>query len=337
MKTRTRLATPAVQLALGFLLLGSIGAASAETWSRPLKDGAKGSAWCVCRSVGTSPHIGQDWVKSGTKVAVAVQKGKITSLTFDASCGYMAIFTDVLGTKWRYVHLNKPTLATNTTVLRGVQIATISSYPKSACGTGPHLHFERRNGAYWNDSAQGKTCDSGFETCYWNPNKPAFANRVADEPSLESQKSDEASPVNYVDYAVPEPVGDTDSACKLDPRSYPIETDVTAKTEGQLQASVTSVVDPADGLKKLEVSAFLEGNAGNECGDAGKCLVDWTVLAEQKDGQWLRVFYDNAVRNHALARVAAEQFCEPADTTGRYLVRAVDMSGAVHSRVVSTQ
>lgn len=144
-------------------------------WPQPGSD--LGSAWCVCRSIGTSPHIGQDFVQFGAKRAVAVESGRIISSTFSASCGHIVQFQDDTGATWRYVHLNQPGFGVGARLSAGQKIADISAYPRSGCGTGPHLHFERRSAGGFNDSSVGKSCQNGFRTCHFDPIKPWRNNR----------------------------------------------------------------------------------------------------------------------------------------------------------------
>lgn len=297
--------------------------AQAETWAAPLKGGARGSAWCVCRSIGTSPHIGQDWTKSGAKEAVAIQTGRIMELDFSSSCGYLATFVDAHNTRWRYVHLNKPSVATDTRVTRGNTLATISSYPTSSCGTGPHLHLERRSAGYWGDSPSGKTCDAGFETCYFNPNS-AFAARTAD-----TATTDEAELISYADttrYDVAD--RGADASCQRDPTLYPSESLVVPEADAKLAVSIQLARNGTDRPALIQGQASLGGNTANDCGK-GECLVDWTLYAQTASGTFARVFHDSAVRGVPLARVSEERFCAPQDAR-RFVVRATGLSGQTY-------
>lgn len=304
-------------------------AAQAETWAVPLKGGARGSAWCVCRSIGTSPHIGQDWTKSGAKEAVAIQTGRIMELDFSSTCGYLATFVDAHNNRWRYVHLNRPSVATDTRVTRGNTLASISSYPTSSCGTGPHLHLERRSAGYWGDSPSGKTCDAGFETCYYNPNKP-FAARAAG-----GDESDDADLIDYTDTARLD-VADkgADAACTRDPALYPTESFTVPSTDRALVATVR-LADMNAGTAAIAANAALADNPLNDCGK-GECLTDWALYAQRSDGRFARVFYDNAVRGTALERVAEERFCAPTGAS-RYVVRATGLSGRSYWQDVTAQ
>lgn len=292
----------------------------------PLPGGVLGSGWCVCRSVGTSPHIGQDtYTSSGGMRAVAIADGVIDDRFFDAACGHFLVLKDQGGALWRYVHLNTPTVAIGTRVTRGQQLATLSSYPTSSCGTGPHLHWERRSAGAFADGATGKDCGQGYRSCFHDPVKPfrsAKQGGLGHALLLPATDPATAAPATAVLPA---------RRCVSDPDSYPVShldgTNARPAAAGMLRVRLAAAA--RDGATVLTAAAHFDGNPGNRCDAlAGRnCLVSWTLLAETRDGQWRRVFHDAAVRNHALQRIAAEAWCAPTAATGRYRLLFKDLAG----------
>lgn len=300
--------------------------ASSAGYTFPLPGGVLGSGWCVCRSVGTSPHIGQDtYTSSGGMRAVAIADGVIDDRFFDAACGNFLVLKDNSGALWRYVHLNTPSVAIGNRVTRGQQLATISTYPTSSCGTGPHLHWERRSAGAFGDSATGKDCGQGYRSCNYDPVKPF---RSAKQAGL-------SSPVPLTD-AAPTDTGPTDSVlperlCVSDPDAYPVSRndDGPALPAADGQIRVAFAPEARMGTTVLTASAAFATNPANTCDRAAgrNCLVSWTLLAQTTDGQWHRVFHDAAVRNFPLARVADEAWCAPTGASGRYRLLFTDLAG----------
>ncbi|MGH8032544.1 MAG: M23 family metallopeptidase [Luteimonas sp.] len=290
--------------------------AQAQNWSVPLQRGARGSAWCVCRTSGTSPHIGQDWNASGAEIPVAIEDGNVQSTTFGSTCGVSLNYTDEYGSSWRYVHLNQGEgiPANGTRVVSGARIGTISRYPLTGCGNGAHLHLERRSAGFFRDSPASRSCEAGPEACNYNPNSPfpALANTQTELQSYEE-------PVNLTAAKTPQ------AGCKIPVADYPIETLNVGALSSGLTALVSAQPDRANGVNHLLASAALKGNDANSCGPAG-CLADWSLYAEVGKGQYARVFFDNSVRGQKLQRVAEEQFCA-LTAASRYVVKATTLSG----------
>lgn len=288
-------------------------------WSYPLQNGSRGSAWCVCRSIGTSPHIGQDWTASGTtKYPLAVEGGKVTSTGLaSSSCGYYTYYTDRFGGLWRYLHLNNSgRVAAGTTLVGGNRLGYISAYPTSGCGTGPHLHLERRSAGYWGDRPVYKSCEAGPEACYYNPNKPSFS-KLATLSDTSARNYDE--PVTLT-------VNRTEQAgCKLAVAEYPMQTLTVGQLSPQLKVSLAFNADKVNRVSHIAASAQLANNAGNAC-TGGGCLSDWTLYADLGEGIYARVFYDNAVRGQKVERLSEEGFCA-IPSAKRYLVRATTLDG----------
>ncbi|WP_395373088.1 M23 family metallopeptidase [Marinicella sp. W31] len=291
------------------------------TWPEP--GSSLGSGWCVCRSIGSSPHIGQDFVKAGPKTAVAIQTGTITSSTFSNSCGHIVLLEDDFGSIWRYVHLNQPLFAVGSRIQNGQKIADISAYPRSGCGTGPHLHFERRSSGAFGDSATGKSCQNGFRTCYYDPIKPF---RTRHQAMALSQSDSVALPMT----ALPAP---QNSICKIAPGDYADDTlsrlqEHQTATKKALQWQVDSLeAEPTNHI--VEISVALKNNPDNTCDlAAGKdCIVSWSILAEQKTDGLKRLFFDASVRNQPVTRLYEESFCLPYSANGRIYISVQTAGG----------
>jgi hypothetical protein len=293
-------------------------------YTYPMPSGVLGSAWCVCRSVGTSPHIGQDtYTNSGGMRAVAVQSGVVESVTFSSSCGYFVSLRDDRGALWRYVHLNQPGVSQGTRVTNGQQLATISSYPTSACGTGPHLHWERLSAGPFADSATGKDCGQGYRSCNFDPVKPwrttfAAASVAASTPvAVADTRTVEQTPV---------------LACKHAPSQY-ARVDIASLRA--LPSAASAGIDVSlrwskrEGQQVAAAAASIAGNSANACdADGGRnCIVSWTLLNQTADGSWRRAFHDPATLNTAPSRVAEEATCAADGFTGRSIIVLRDLKG----------
>jgi hypothetical protein len=140
----------------------------------PVMSGTFGSAWCTCRNIGTSPHVGQDIIDNGVGLqrSIAMSNGQIVGMTFDSACGWRVQFKDSMGSIWHYVHLNKPLVAESQIVPRGTLLGLNSDYPKEGCGSGPHLHLERRSSGFYGSAEEFRTCQYGATSCYYNPRPP---------------------------------------------------------------------------------------------------------------------------------------------------------------------
>jgi murein DD-endopeptidase MepM/ murein hydrolase activator NlpD len=309
--------------------LADPGNASSTNYTFPLEGGVLGSGWCVCRSVGTSPHIGQDtYTLSGTMRAVAIANGVVDDRFFDASCGNFLVIRDDGGALWRYVHLNTPSVSIGQRVTAGQQLATISSYPTSSCGTGPHLHYERRSAGAFADSAVGKDCGQGYKSCNYDPLKPfRNASTAASAKAAVPLQAAQSPLLDNVDQEV-RPV----LACRYDPKAYS-KAD-TRNVAGAAEAKQSGIrtqlsFQEREGFQVAVASAAFADNPQNVC-NASKgrnCIVSWSLLSETRDGSWRRVFHDPAVQNNAPARVAEEAFCQASQSTGRSMLILRDLRG----------
>lgn len=300
-------------------------------YTYPLPSGILGSGWCVCRSVGTSPHIGQDtYTSSGTMRAVAVHSGIVESVTFDSSCGYFVSLRDDRGALWRYVHLNAPGVAQGARVTNGQQLATISSYPKSACGTGPHLHWERRSAGPFADGATGKDCGQGYRSCNYDPVKPWRTTAAGFASFADTSEVKMASPLAAPSAAPAVQIPAL--ACRNAPSQYArVDADTLLNLPRADAAGIKVALrwSEREGQRVAVAGAAFADNAANVCdADSGRnCIVGWTLLNQTADGSWRRVFHDPATFNARASRVAEEATCAADGFNGRSLVVVRDLKG----------
>ncbi len=283
-----------------------------STWDFPMPGARFSSGWCVCRNIGTSPHIGQDMFTYGSMRSYAVQDGRIEDITFSSSCGYIAWLRDDFGALWRYVHLNAPYVSEGSRVNRGQVLGANSSYPRSGCGSGAHLHFERRSSGAFDDSAFGKSCQNGYRSCYYDPMTPwrtssGIANTTISGPWGASET-----------FA---------GICKVNKKSYrSIAQNRLARFKESKDFNVNVSIADVSGELVIAADAVLGGNAENHCKN-GDCIKMWGVAVETTSGDFKQVFFDNAVQNQVLERVTEESFCLPEEVTGDYVVFARTKSG----------
>ncbi len=284
-------------------------------WTFPVPGGYYTSGWCICRNIGTSPHIGQDISKSGSKSAVIVQDGVLESTSFSSSCGYISYVRDDFDTLWRYVHLNNPSISAGSQVSAGQHLGVLSTYPKSGCGNGAHLHFERRSAGYFADSITGKSCQNGYRSCYYDPIKPwrttSSVNRV--EKNTLSVKS------NWSEHA---PL--SSQQCKVPVSNLP---EVSRERFDQFKTlhdeEVIVEFDVRSRMTKPNVfssQVFVKDNQDNLCSETQRCLVQWQLVSESSEGQLTSVFFHNRVRNVRLVRETEEKHCLPNNPTKRWIL-----------------
>ncbi len=291
----------------------------------PLPGGYYTSGWCKCRNIGTSPHIGQDISKAGTKNAIAVQDGKVTSTTYSSSCGYISYIKDEWGTNWRYVHLNRPAVAEGRKIDQGQHFASISQYPKSGCGSGPHLHFERRSAGYFGDSSTGKSCQNGYRSCYYDPIKPWRSGYNSKQVS--SRQDSSKQDIKVVNWSQSD--SSMPSSCKVPLANLAqIERERFESYGISNNQNITvnfEIIDRHDLPSLFNASAYLDNNKTNLC-KGNRCAVHWQLVAESNEGQLTTIFYHNRTRNVALLRETEEKFCLPENAT-RYWMLIKDNKG----------
>ncbi len=314
----------------------SVRSSVGPNWKLPMPSGSTTSNWCVCRNVGTSPHIGWDLVNSGSMTSVAIESGTITSgPTLNGSCGWELQLTDRFGTKWYYRHLNKPNLVNGQSISAGATIGLHRDYPGSSCGTGAHLHFERLSAGYFGDSSVSKNCTGVLKSCNWDPRKPfpAFSKAAIEgnDPLVFSNVG-EAEPAALSELEIAR-----NRVCRVNPGEYATvdaKAMIAAAKPDDLNVSlaVQAVTDePAYPATRLTGNASFAGNPGNHCIKGSRCIVSWELYAETKSGNWQRLFADASVRNQPVAISADSAWCAPVESSGRYRARIHDGSGASYA------
>jgi murein DD-endopeptidase MepM/ murein hydrolase activator NlpD len=283
-------------------LLAQPGAAVSNTgYTVPLANGFKGSAWCVCRNIGTSPHIGQDWNADGAENSVAIANGTIVDKGFSSTCGHTLTLRDAGGADWIYRHLNSNSIADGQRVNKGQFLGSHSTYPLSGCGSGAHLHIERRSAGSFNDREVFKSCEAGPEPCNFDPNKPFPALKALVTPDIE------------VDSIATEPALKN---CRINPDNYSV-VDAASLADYQDAGKGFNVLAQREWhgeQARLSFAASLNGNSNNHCGVGNACLTSVTVLSQASDGTLRRVLHDNSVRNRAAVVVSEEEHCLGNDT-----------------------
>ncbi len=284
-------------------------------WTFPVPGGYYTSGWCICRNIGTSPHIGQDISKSGYKDAVAVQDGVLQSTTYSASCGYISYVEDDFGTLWRYVHLNQPAVSAGSRVNAGQHLGVLSSYPKSGCGNGAHLHFERRSAGYFQDSLVGKSCQNGYRSCYYDPIKPwratSNANQVSATNSTMTANWSNFRPINTKQCKVPVKDLSTISRDRLSQFATESDQDLVVQF---------SILPRAESPSLFDSEIYLANNPENLCDESKRCLVQWELVSESVDSKLTSVFFQNRIRNVPVRREAKEKHCLPENAVKHWLL-----------------
>jgi Peptidase family M23 len=290
-------------------------------YTAPLASGIAGpgdQAWCVCRNVGTSPHIGQDWNADIAETSVAISNGSIVDKTFSSTCGHTLTVRDAGGADWIYRHLNQNSIQIGQAVTKGQFLGNHSTYPTSSCGTGPHLHIERRSAGAFGDNAVFKSCEAGPEPCNYNPNSPFQAALKSSARGVEDMTASRVVAAKSICRNEPAHYGKVDRATLAE----------FAQTKRGAALSVAGEVVAKQGRNVLNIAVALGDNADNVCSGGQRCLTSWSLIAETRNGDWVRVFHDAAIRNRAVAAPLEEAHCMPNDATGRALILTTDQSGA---------
>lgn len=293
-------------------------------WRLPMPNGYTTSDWCVCRNIGTSPHIGWDLVNNGAMTSVAVEAGRITSgPTLNGSCGWELELTDRYGTRWFYRHLNRPSLSNGQSVAAGATIGLHRDYPGSGCGSGAHLHIERLNAGYFGDSAVSKNCTGVLRSCNFDPRRPFPSFRSTSGLLVFSDVQDSV---------VAEPDPQTiarQRACRVNPADYAVvdAADMEGREDRALQAqSVSAPVDGDYPASRVGFTVAFADNPANQCATGVRCVIAWEAYAELQDGSWRRLFADATVRNQPVEMHLEAAYCAPAAASGRYRLKVTDQS-----------
>ena len=287
--------------------------------------GSVGSAWCECRGIGTSPHIGQDYIQVPGKIkSVAVSNGLVVGVGYDRECGTTVEVVDGNEVLWRYLHINdKALVKIGDLVKRGQAIGVHGQYPKpdGKCGSGPHLHLERR----WDGSlppkgfarrSKGNACPRQTTIeCYADPLTP-----LKDQPVIGS-----------IAKVVPVPRKDPRPSCDMTQPS-PQSVKEAPVPGGRIPAYVNSflseikvkiqLTSAQDDRLLIHIPKFaLINNDGvneskNICGveadnPKDSCVVRWELQAKTDAGDWKSVIVEQNTRNQPLFFKA--NYCWPAD------------------------
>ena len=307
------------------------------SWRLPMPNGFTTSDWCVCRNIGTNPHIGWDLVNNGSMTSVAIEAGTVSrGPTLNGSCGWELEITDRYSTKWFYRHLNRPNLVNGQSLAAGATVGLHRDYPGSGCGSGAHLHFERLNAGYFGDSSVSKNCTGTVRSCNWDPRKP-FPSFIRTPVVSTLVFSD----LNESVETVPEGQAQGQAqilarACRLDPSRYAAASDddlrdlLAPPRELEVDLALAPVAANLDfDAKHLAASARFAGNPSNQCEAARgqNCLISWSLFAQNDQGEWLRVWSDASIRNSPVSMDAEAAFCAPALRSGEFKMVLKDLRG----------
>ena len=304
-------------------------------WTLPMPNGYPSSDWCVCRNIGTSPHIGWDLVNNaGTMQSVAAESGRITSgPTLNGGCGWEMELTDRFGTVWYYRHMNKPNLVNGQSVAAGAVMGIHQDYPSSSCGSGPHLHLERLSSGYFNDSSVSKNCTGTLKSCNYDPRTPwpSVRTAAASDPLKLLQDDAGITPTTLSEEEI-----SINRSCRVNPNSYAtVELNQSDKQTAQalpssIKLSFNTERTPADfsfQTSRYALSAHFIDNPSNQCSAKDNCIVAWELDAQIVGGSYKRIFIDNALRNTAAEMSVESAYCTPTDATGATRVILQDKLG----------
>lgn len=298
----------------------------------PLMNATFGSAWCKCRNVGTSPHIGQDYYDSKKpNYSLAVSNGTVKSIRFIQGCGWEVMFEDSAGARWRFLHANKPSYAAGQQMWRGEILGVHQSYPSSDCGTGPHLHLERRVAGEHGGAYTQETCQRGRKDCFYDP-VTLFRTKTNVRTEAERKKIVEESKGGKVQ-ELPRISTQCPSCSPQQPQPVEVPAVVSGeKSDGPAELVQAATLSPARrGRETLAWSATpLFGNlenATNTCISGRDCVTQIEFHYHDNQGRWKRLFADASVRNAPLKLSADASYCWPSDATDEYRVVVRTLNG----------
>lgn len=298
----------------------------------PLMDATFGSPWCQCRNVGTSPHIGQDYYdQPKPDYSMAISNGTVRGVRFIQGCGWEVMFEDSHGALWRYLHLDKPEHAVGDQLWRGELMGKHMSYPSSSCGTGPHLHLERRSAGQHSGDITYKSCQRGRKTCYYDPvtmfrDKQNVRTKTERLKVVEDSKSEASQ--EYPEVTIP-PALACPRCSSFQPTPVTVATDTNLPSAAEVDLEFRHHVweFPARGHQRaLEWSGALvdaQGipNTDNLCLPSRDCVTRLEFYVEDTSGSWKRLYADASTRNRPLTLSRQAGYCWPAEVTGRYRMK----------------
>lgn len=285
----------------------------------PLRNGEYGSSWCVCRDVGTSPHIGQDLVKYGELTSVALNNGVVESITYDSSCGYGLFLRDAGGALWRYLHLNEPYLSEGDRVESGQVLGTHSNYPTSSCGTGPHLHLERRSAGAFDDAPQGRSCQYGYSECNYDPNAPWRSFQAAGDKFENKFRSS----LKKGSFAAVKETSTGIGCSPMQPTPVLADQSIINSIPVQSESFKISarILKSKSGKSKIDLAVknAVDSNSKN-CTVGKNCITAWDAYVYRNDGKLVRLFSDNTVNSMQVNLDQKTNFCLPNDASAKFVV-----------------
>jgi murein DD-endopeptidase MepM/ murein hydrolase activator NlpD len=323
-----------------------------EDYVNPMISGRPTSGWCVCRNVGTSPHIGWDLGFSISRKSIAMANGVIRERRLTSSaCGWELILEDTLGTRWRYLHLNEPSLKAGTVVYQGTVMGIHQAFPRAGCGTGPHLHLERKSKGGLAGSERFRNCTGQTRSCQWDPQSHLADKKVlvsesealglVEKNKLATQKAKETNPKQKTAYSneqnqdlslsenhstdlvwldtIPaecpsvQPPPDDVALLEKIPESIEVE-NLIAKIEVQKRAERRSLLG-------LHLQMKTDPTDQNACGP-GRCIVAWELFARTGQG-WVSVLAEQGLRDSPVEVPLDSQFCWPQGFTGEWRLQVV--------------
>lgn len=316
-----------------------------EDYVVPLTSGAMGSPWCGCRSVGTTPHVGQDFTgPQGQMKSIAMANAVVDTVRLDGNCGWSVYIKDGLGFMWRYLHLNKPDLREGQVVRRGQLIGLHTDFTYSSCLQGAHLHLERLSSGALNDAVGYNVCSNARKKCNFDPRPPFEGKHPIAKPltAAQSQTSavsdDEDSSRPYCD--------------STQPAAPNAPANIATTSEGVLDTSIKGVIqrlEPSVQFLKARgnrimvqiptVKIVADGPSGiaamNYCGLVDEqvppeesCVTRWEFQVLDSRNEWRRIFTNQGVRNIPLQMNSA--YCLPteASASGPWRYRIVALTEA---------
>lgn len=298
----------------------------------PLMEGQLGSAWCMCRDIGTSPHIGQDF-KSGRvqKTSIAMANLTVVSKRFLGSCGWEIVGQDQGGAKWRFLHLDEPThLVPGSKVWRGEIVGKHSRYPANGggCGAGTHLHLERFSKGILAGEATSNTCQNGRKQCNFDP-RTIFVNKPAVQTEAERLRVVAASKGTTPPPAPTPPVANCVPCSKSQPLA-PVLSDAPLATDRDPSRLTARVDILRQGLRRVvKVTAEMPANKTNACAANTECAIRWELQVQKQDGTWARLFSDQSVRNRKLVLPLTSGYCLSSDFAESFRVLVTTDKGHV--------
>jgi Peptidase family M23 len=295
-------------------------------YTYPVPSGYSTSTWCVCRSVGTSPHIGHDFVNNDPVInSVAVRRGTISNVQFNGSCGWEVQLRDETGATWRYLHLNAPrnSLYVGAKVEAGTHIGSHSQYPSPGCGTGPHLHLERLSAGGFKDQPGGATCDFRYGSCNYDPYKP-WKNgglRLADGDTAIDSKITELDPIAEV----------KGKTCRNNSNEVISESALSSElgkiSDDGNQLSTSASTQKVDSQRVIVAATSLGDNSENVCANDKECLVQWRVYEKLPNGELKKIMQDQAIRNIVPRVQLDHMFCASQTENNNLVILAKSSAG----------